>query len=180
MVRTRVGYTGGEMIGPTYEAMGDHTEALQIDFDPAVVSLEEMVERFWRSHSPIVSMRSLQYRSAIWYADEHQRKVINDAKQKIAKDYSAPIQTAVLPLGPFYRAEDYHQKYSLQRHGKLMKVFAKIYPEFRHFVDSTAAARLNGNVLGSANKMVDQDWQQYGILADEMRRNAGVKNALKR
>lgn len=156
--------------------MGDHTEAIQVDFDPDVISLKTLVERFWRGHSPIVSMRSVQYRSAIWYADEPQRQVINDIKNGVAKDYSAPIQTAVLPLGPFYRAEDYHQKYSLQRHGKLMKVFAEIYPEFRHFVDSTAAARLNGNALGSANKMSDQDWKQYGVLAQEMRKITGVQS----
>ncbi len=150
--------------------MGDHTEAVQVDFDPEVLSLTKLVDRFWQSHSPIVSQRSVQYRSAIWYADAEQLHVINASKLKLAKDYAAPIQTTVAPLGPFYRAEDYHQKHGLQRNKELMEAFNEIYPEFRHFVDSTAAARLNGSLLSTASTLSDEQLQEYGDLAPIIRK----------
>jgi len=148
--------------------MGDHTEAVQVDFDPGVISLKALAELFWRSHSPTTSIRSLQYRSAIWYGDEEQRQMIDATKEAAAKQCASPIQTAVLPLQTFYRAEDYHQKFYLQRHKRLMATFDDLYPEFSHFVDATSATKLNGKVISDAGSLTPEQLNTYGVLAAEI------------
>lgn len=172
MYRTRVGYTGGTTPAPIYRDMGDHTESLQIDFDPQQISLKQVVELFWQNHSPIHSVRSRQYMAAIWFADEEQHVAMDESAFARAEELSAPIQTPVLPGGEFYLAEDYHQKYRLQRSRPLMKLFSQLYPDFSDFVDSTAAARLNGDKLQIAGKLSAKELSQYGVLKDEILRSA--------
>ena len=171
MYRTRVGYTGGKSLSPTYHKMGDHTESLQIDFDPAQISLTDLVGLFWRSHTPASPPRSAQYRTTIWYANDQQREAINAAKQELASRATGPIQTPVLPRDSFYRAEDYHQKYGLQRRSRIMAIFREIYPDFTDFVDSTAAARLNGDRLDRAANLSDEELESFGVLGDEIKKS---------
>lgn len=106
-----MGYTGGVKRSPTYRSLGDHTEALQVDFDPGQLSYEEVVGLFWESHNPVAAPRGRQYMSAIWYGSESQRDVVNATKDTLAERLGQDITTPVLPLETFYDAEDYHQKY---------------------------------------------------------------------
>ncbi len=107
--------------------------------------------------------------SAIWYQDESQLEVINAAKEILANQYGQETTTPVLPLETFYNAEDYHQKYGLQSHRVLMQWFNAIYPDFKSFVDSTAAARLNGIVSGRGNIHLKEDEiRAYGIPREEL------------
>ncbi len=126
--------------------------------------MEAIVGLFWQSHNPIGAARSSQYKSAIWFADDEQREVIETTKQALAARYEREVTTETLPLNVFYHAEDYHQKYSLQRQRKLMEVFNVMYPEFRGFVDSTAAARLNGFTAGQGSRaLFDAEKDEYGF-----------------
>ena len=154
--RTRVGYTGGEKEFPKYHSLGNHTEALQIDFDPAQITFEEVVELFWNSHNPLRSVGSRQYMTAIWFHDEAQAEAIGTAKTAIEGALDATILTPVMPLDVFYIAEDYHQKYGLQ-HSPLMRWFNRMFPEFSDFNKSTAAARLNGFVSGPGSQQLYED-----------------------
>jgi peptide-methionine (S)-S-oxide reductase len=149
--------------------MGDHTESLQVDFDPAQISFEQIVNLFCQKHSPTSPPRSRQYMSAIWHDGNSQREVIYSAREKLAEQSLGRIQTPVMSLDTFYLAEDYHQKYRLQRNAKLMDRFSLIYPRFVDFVNSTAAARLNGNALEQALTMSPEQLMQYGVLAELMR-----------
>ena len=75
MVRTRVGYAGGLMDAPTYRNIGDHTETVQVDYDPRQISYAQLLDIFWKSHQPTRSSWSEQYKNAIFYHNEDQEKI---------------------------------------------------------------------------------------------------------
>jgi len=117
------GYTGGQEVNPTYEQVSahatGHVEAVKVIYDPAQVSYGQLVEWFWRHVDPTDDGgqfvdRGTQYRSVIFTANEEQRRIAEASKQKLAASgkFDEPIVTEILPLGPFYPAEDYHQDYS--------------------------------------------------------------------
>jgi peptide-methionine (S)-S-oxide reductase len=144
-VRTRVGYTGGTTRSPTYHRLGDHTEAFQLDFDPARVTYDELLELFWTSHRCDRGTADRQYMAAVWCGSAAQLAAAHASRERQLQRHRSCL-TPVAELGSFYLAEDYHQKYYLRRHADLMAAFAGYTP--RELVDSTVAARLNGYVAG--------------------------------
>jgi len=143
-----VGYTGGTRPDPTYHELGDHTEALQLDFDPTVLPYAELLEHFWQAHSPASAAWSRQYKAAVFTHDAEQRRLALESAQRVASALGRPITTEILPASRFTRAEDYHQKYRLRRHAEWTRRLQAIYPDPKDFTDSTAAARLNGHLAG--------------------------------
>ncbi len=122
VVSTTSGYSGGSTQNPTYEEVSagktGHTEVVQIRYDPAKVSYDTLLEVFWRNIDPTTSDRQFcdkgsQYRPAIFYHNEEQRRLAEASKQKLAKEksFSEPIVTEITSLAEFYPAEDYHQDY---------------------------------------------------------------------
>jgi len=148
IVRTRVGYSGGQKENPTYRSIGDHSETLQVDFDPTRISYKKLLDIFWHEHDPTNRAWSRQYKSAIFYHDETQQKLALETRALEESRRNKKIQTEILPFGKFYLAEDYHQKYQLRQHRQLMAEFKAIYSRNIDFVNSTAAARVNGYVGG--------------------------------
>lgn len=160
-MRTRVGYTGGTLADPTYRQLGDHTEALQVDFDPARVSYAELLARFWDAHRPQRPAYKRQYRAALWYADAAQERLAQASAAEVARTLGKPVLTALEPLGAFYAAEAYHQKYALRRHAELLGELGYTDAQLR---DSTVAARLNGFVSGHGSaELLDAEWAGYGL-----------------
>ena len=150
------GYSGGSVVNPTYEQVctgrTGHAEAVQITFDPAVISYEELLEVFWRTHDPTTLNRQghdvgPQYRSVIFYHNAEQQKLAEHYKQKLDASgaFDAPIVTEIVPFTAFYPAEAYHQNYFVDHAGqpycasiigpklaKFEKVFAdKLKPQLR-------------------------------------------------
>ncbi len=129
VVSTRVGYTGGDFSNPTYQDVCSggtgHAEAVEIEFDPSEVSYEKLLDIFWDIHDPTQLNRQgldigAQYRSAIFYHGEEQKKAAIasiDAVQKLPKYRSRKVVTQILPAPEFWQAEEYHQKY-LAKHGR--------------------------------------------------------------
>lgn len=148
MIRTRVGYAGGSTQNPTYYNLADHTETIQIDFDPEVVTYEELLSHFFGAHDPFRPAFSRQYASRIFVHDEEQERIARDVVAQLEARRGATVQTEIVTTWRFYRAEDYHQKYALQADATLMREFRRMYPDVRGFVDSTAAARVNGFLYG--------------------------------
>jgi peptide-methionine (S)-S-oxide reductase len=116
------GYTGGERENPTYQQICSgatgHAEVVQIDFDPTVISFEEILYIFWRTHDPTTLNRQgndagTQYRSAVFYHDEKQKEVAERSMAETdASDlWADPIVTEIVPLTKFYDGEEYHQNY---------------------------------------------------------------------
>ena len=114
-----VGYTGGSTPDPTYQAIGDHTEALRVQFDPTRVLYEDLLLKFWNEHDPMpFAFTGYQYQSAVWHHTETQAAMIVAVKTRL--DGSTPSATArdstvQAPAGPFYRAEEYHQKFIVKQ-----------------------------------------------------------------
>jgi peptide-methionine (S)-S-oxide reductase len=121
---TAVGYAGGFTPNPTYREVCSgktgHTEAVRVVFDPRLVSYEELLKTFWEAHDPTQAMRQgndvgTQYRSAIYVANDAQRRVAEASRNMYAERLAAAgfgaIATEIADAGPFYFAEDYHQQY---------------------------------------------------------------------
>ena len=117
---TRVGYTGGTMPNPTYQDVcGDytgHAEAVQVEYDPNIVSYEELLNIFWKNHDPTTPNRQgpdvgSQYRSAVFCHDDSQIDAARESLREASKMYDRDIVTQIRPAAPFYEAEEYHQKY---------------------------------------------------------------------
>ena len=117
-----VGYEGGTTERPTYRDVCSkktgHAEVVQITFDPARISYEQLLEKFWSVHDPTTLNRQgpdvgSQYRSAIFYHTPEQRSVAEHAKasEDAAGKHRRPVVTEIVPAQTFYRAEDYHQRY---------------------------------------------------------------------
>ncbi|MBF8299866.1 MAG: msrA [Acidobacteria bacterium] len=120
VVSTTSGYTGGRVANPTYRQVTTgatgHAEAVQVVFDPAVVSYEALLDHFWRNVDPFVAHRQFcdagnQYRPEIFFHDEAQRTAAAASKASVQKMFREPIVVAITPAGTFYGAEDYHQDY---------------------------------------------------------------------
>ncbi len=148
MVRTRVGYAGGAKKNPTYYDLGDHSETIQMDFDPAVISYEKLLDVFWDSHDPTSSPWSKQYASIIFYHNDEQQKLAIDSMKREEVRLKSKIHTVILPAKEFYLAEEYHQKYALRLQPDLFREFSVMYPANRDLIHSTAAARINGFLDG--------------------------------
>ncbi|MBN1321924.1 MAG: peptide-methionine (S)-S-oxide reductase [Thermoleophilia bacterium] len=147
-MRTRVGYTGGTKENPTYHALGDHSETVQLDYDPAVVTYEELLAAFFAGHDATRRVGSRQYMSAIFYQDAEQERLAREAVAALEKRLGKTVYTEILPASIFYMAEDYHQKYGLQGNRSVMDEYRRMYPEFWDIVDSTSATRANAYLYG--------------------------------
>lgn len=148
VVRTRVGYAGGSTENPTYRNLADHIETIQLDYDPAKISYHELLSIFFNNHKPIGKPWKRQYMSAVFYHNEEQRGLVEQAKKRIASQLNREIYTAAYPYEMFYSAEERHQKYKLQRQPEIMDEFKRMYPDFTDIINSTAAARVNGYLYG--------------------------------
>ncbi len=167
VVRTRVGYSGGTKVDPTYHDLGNHAETIQIDFDPEKITYEQLLDSFFTLHNPCTRSFSLQYRSAIFVRDDEQRKAAEAAKKRYAEKEGRAVLTAILSADKFYLAEDYHQKYLLKRKKKLYAELARYYPDERDFINSTAVARACGYVDGNGTaESLEADIDSLG-LSDE-------------
>ncbi len=129
---------------PTYGAMGDHSETVQVFFDPAQISYDELLDVFWTLHSPGSRPYLVQYRNAVFYTDEEQRRVAVASKKALAAELGGKRNTAIEKAGIFTPAEDYHQKHSLKRVKPVLDILRKRYPDQQQLFLSTDAARLNG------------------------------------
>ena len=143
-----MGYAGGTKENPTYHNLGDHTESIQVDYDPKVISFDRLVEVFWDSHNPAMPSLSRQYRKILFFHNDKQKRIATASRDLEASRAKKRIYTKILPLNEFYPAEDYHQKYRLRLEQELMTEFTAMYPSAEDFMNSTAAARVNGYLAG--------------------------------
>jgi len=124
--RVTSGYAGGQEPNPTYEQIcaheTSHAEVIQIEYDPAEVSLETLLEFFWQAHNPTQvggqgNDHGAQYRSIILYADAAQKTAAEKSRAAAQERFEDPITTEIAPLEAFWPAEDYHQDYFARHPG---------------------------------------------------------------
>jgi methionine-S-sulfoxide reductase len=162
-VRTRVGYAGGTLHAPTYHRLGDHTETIEVDYDPERLSYEDLLAVFFSSHTPTRPAHSVQYRSAIFYRTPEERTTAEDMLARMQSTFGT-LYTDIEPFDRFWRAEDYHQKYRLRAHRALASEFHAMLPGETAFVDSTAVTRVNGWLEGCGQReQIDRDLPRTGL-----------------
>lgn len=119
------GYTGGTKVNPTYQEVCSHTtghaEAVEVTYDPSIVTYDQLLGIFWKIHDPTTLNRQgpdvgTQYRSAIFVRGDEQRERALASLERERAQYARPIVTQIADAGPFYRAEEYHQRYH-EKHG---------------------------------------------------------------
>ena len=137
---------------PSYEDLLDHTEAIEIDFDPAVTSYEELLDVYWQGHNPARKAWSRQYAAIVLTHGDEQAKLAHASRAQVAAHIGTDVQTEIRAAGKFWRAEDYHQKYRLRHRRKLHDALIAHFGSDRAFVDSTAAARINGLLGGDGSR----------------------------
>jgi peptide-methionine (S)-S-oxide reductase len=126
VLSTRVGYTGGQVENPTYKNVctdtTGHAEAVEVEYDPAKISYDKLLDVFWENHDPTQLNRQgpdfgKQYRSAIFFHDAEQERAAKASKEALEKSrrFAKPIVTQIVPAEKFYEAEDYHQQYLEKR-----------------------------------------------------------------
>jgi peptide-methionine (S)-S-oxide reductase len=118
VVKTRVGYTGGSVINPTYKNHAGHAEAVEIEYDDTQTSYKKLLDFFFQIHNPTTLNRQGNdigdsYRSAIFYGNGEEKKEAENFIDIVNKSgrWGAPVVTTLEPLGVFYEAEEYHQDY---------------------------------------------------------------------
>jgi methionine-S-sulfoxide reductase len=126
-----VGYAGGHTNAPTYSNIGDHTETVQVDYDPLRITYAQLLDIFWKSHRPTGRSVSRQYMKAVFYHNDHQRQLAMASKAAVEKKSDRMVKTEVAPLRSFTLAEEYHQKYFLKQQGDLNREMSRIYPHHR-------------------------------------------------
>jgi len=127
VIDAEVGYTGGTVANPTYRDVctgrTGHAEAVRVTFDPAQVGYDDLLDVFWAIHDPTTPNRQgpdvgTQYRSAVFFHDAEQERAARQAKARLDASgrFRRPVVTEIAPAGPFWRAEEYHQRYH-EKHG---------------------------------------------------------------
>ena len=125
VLKTTVGYTGGTTADPSYKQVCSgrtgHAEAVTVWFDPSKVSYDDLLSTFWSIHNPTTKDRQgwdfgSQYRSAIFFTDSEQERQAIASRDERQRTLARPIVTEIVAAGPFYDAEDYHQRY-FEKHG---------------------------------------------------------------
>ena len=159
VVRTRVGYAGGTDPSPTYYSLGDHTEVVQVEYDPAELTYDDLLSVFWANHSPFSSPHKRQYRAVVLVHDDEQRTAAERTRADLSGRTGKSVETAIEDYSGFTMAEDYHQKYELRSTPVVADELESMLGDA--FVDSTVTARLNGFVAGHGD-----DDQRRSLLAD--------------
>ena len=131
VISTRVGYTGGNYENPTYKDVCSHktghAEAVEIKFNPEIVTYKDLLDIFWKMHDPTTLNRQgldvgSQYRSAIFYHNEEQKKAAFESKKELemANRYKKQIVTEIVPASMFWEAEEYHQQWNEKRKSRFV------------------------------------------------------------
>jgi peptide-methionine (S)-S-oxide reductase len=163
------------MNAPTYHKMGDHTETVQVDYDPQRITYTQLLDIFWKSHDPTRRSWSRQYMPAAFTHNEAQHRQALASKAALERKIGQSVKTEVAPIRSFTMAENYHQKYLLKSHKVLRIQMVRLYPKPRDFVDSTAVTRLNGYTGGhGTGDQLSREIDILGLNAEGKKRLADL------
>jgi len=168
VIRTTVGYAGGNSKAPSYRNIGDHTEVLEIDYDPTVISFSRLLYLFWNNHEyGLTNPIKRQYTSLILYHNQEQKEIAEQSKiaeQKLRNPKI--ITTEIVEKKNFYPAEDYHQKYRLQGYKELCDSLNLNSELLRN---SYVATKLNGYLVGIGGiKQFQEEVKTMGLTPSQI------------
>uniref|UniRef100_A0A914N7F5 peptide-methionine (S)-S-oxide reductase n=1 Tax=Meloidogyne incognita TaxID=6306 RepID=A0A914N7F5_MELIC len=161
VLKTRVGYSGGTSPSPTYQNIGDHTEIVEIQFNPELTKFKEIINLFYSKHNFTLPQKT-QYKSVILYVDEEQKKIALEEMEKAKEKYNKNtiFYTFLQKFEKFYQAEDYHQKYWLRCENN---IFKELNLSNSQLINSTLATKINGYLGGNSK----EDFNLLNILQKE-------------
>ena len=138
-----------------------------MDYDPEIITYDQLLDIFWTSHKPSRRNTSRQYMKAVFYHNDQQRERAMASKTALEREIGSTVKTEVVPIQSFTMAEDYHQKFTLKQHNGLRDEMSQIYPRHQDFVHSTAVARLNGYVGRHGSKdQLTSEIDHLGLSAE--------------
>jgi len=172
VVAVEPGYTGGNKENPTYEQVSSgttgHLEAVQITYDPNKISYQKLVDVFWTQIDPTDQGgqfvdRGSQYKTAIFYHDDEQRKIAEESKAKLGESvkYNKPIVTEIRPLSKFYEAEDYHQDF-----------YKKSPTRYKSYKFFSGREEFLKRIWGDEKKLIEEKEQSYERPSEEEMRES--------
>jgi len=142
---------------------------VQIEYDPEVITYDELLEIFFSTHKATRPRIIRQYESAIFYHDQEQERLAGEAMKRAEERLKEKVTTRLIPYEDFTRAEDYHQKHYLRNQKKLEKHFEAIFPDPDRFTDSTAVARVNGYLGGNGSReRLEREGPDLGLTAAQI------------
>ena len=159
VVRTRVGYAGGTKVDPTYEVLGDHTEVVQMEYDPERLSFGDLLERAFAEHDPYHQPQKRQYQNIIFTETAAQHDQLQTVLDESDLNHDR-LETRLESLDRFHLAEAYHQKFNLRGKRWITDVFTEAGYDDAAVRESPAAAKLNAHVAGHdvSTPFVDQSY----------------------
>ncbi|KAL7021412.1 hypothetical protein ACKWTF_011860 [Chironomus riparius] len=166
VLRTKVGYSGGSLDNPVYRNLGDHTEVIEIHYDPKTIAFEKLLNLFWNNHEyGLTTKIKKQYASIIFYHNDEQKETAEKSREAEQKARSnETIITQIVKASTFYPAEDYHQKYRLQAHKKLASDLGLSPTSSKLLQTSYVATKLNGYLVGvGGSKQFLEEAESLGL-----------------
>jgi peptide-methionine (S)-S-oxide reductase len=168
--KTTVGYAGGRRDSPSYDDMGDHIQAVSVEYDPLTVSYGQLLEIFLLWQKPSREGTPCRRASHIFVKNEFEKRLAQAALERYELCSGNSCETLVSMCKSFHEAEDWYQKYFLRRFPVLMREIKNFYPQERDLIRSTLATRLNG-ILGQSSLAFNlpEDIELYDLSEDAVR-----------
>ncbi|ACA44569.1 peptide-methionine (S)-S-oxide reductase [Clostridium botulinum] len=171
VVKTYVGYTGGNTLFPTYNSIGDHLETLEVYYDSSKIAFENLLTIFEKNHNYIVRPNLLQYYSAIFYNNENEKELCLDWKKNKKEELKTEVLTRISPIEKFYYAEFYHQKYYVQLEPVIMSNLRSKFSTGNDLISSPLCHKLNAYLAGYGSlKELNKELEDFNLSEDAKNR----------
>lgn len=171
VVKTYVGYTGGNTLFPTYNSIGDHLETLEVYYDSSKIAFENLLTIFEKNHNYIVRPNLLQYYSAIFYNNENEKELCLDWKKNKKEELKTEVLTRISPIEKFYYAEFYHQKYYVQLEPVIMSNLRSKFSTGNDLISSPLCHKLNVYLAGYGSlKELNKELEDFNLSEDAKNR----------
>ncbi|NFK80241.1 peptide-methionine (S)-S-oxide reductase [Clostridium botulinum] len=171
VVKTYVGYTGGNTLFPTYNSIGDHLETLEVYYDSSKIAFENLLTIFEKNHNYIVRPNLLQYYSAIFYNNENEKELCLDWKKNKKEELKTEVLTRISPIEKFYYAEFYHQKYYVQLEPVIMSNLRSKFSTGNDLISSPLCHKLNAYLADYGSlKELNKEIEDFNLSEDAKNR----------
>ncbi|NFB57340.1 peptide-methionine (S)-S-oxide reductase [Clostridium botulinum] len=166
VVKTYVGYTGGNTLFPTYNSIGDHLETLEVYYDSSKIAFENLLTIFEKNHNYIVRPNLLQYYSAIFYNNENEKELCLDWKKNKKEELKTEVLTRISPIEEFY-----HQKYYVQLEPVIMSNLRSKFSTGNDLISSPLCHKLNAYLAGYGSlKELNKEIEDFNLSEDAKNR----------
>ncbi|MHB9924920.1 peptide-methionine (S)-S-oxide reductase [Clostridium botulinum] len=171
VVKTYVGYTGGNTLFPTYNSIGDHLETLEVHYDSSKIDFQNLLTIFEKNHNYTVRPNLLQYYSAIFYNNENEKELCLDWKKNKKEELKTEVLTKISPIEKFYYAEFYHQKYYVQLEPVIMSNLRSKFSTGNDLISSPLCHKLNAYLAGYGSlKELNKKIEDFNLSQDAKNR----------